>query len=159
MNTAAWINFSPIVSKVIFAYSDPSITSGKINFLSYVFMIVYLPFNFVSIWIIEKKGVRVSVLTAVFMQAVGMWLRVFIKTSFAYVIAGQTLIAIAQPLLYNLPAKISGVWFPQKERLLSTMVGVNFVMFGAVVGFLFPGVVVTQDFDTTEPESKVREKM
>ena len=39
------------------------------------------------------------------------------------------------------------------------MVGANFIMFGAVLGFLFPGVVVTQDFDTAEPENQVREKM
>ena len=58
-------------------------------------MLTYLPFNFVSIWLIENKRIKVTVLTAIFLQAAGMWVRVFIKSSFFYVIAGQTLIAIA----------------------------------------------------------------
>lgn len=60
---------------------------------------------------------------------------------------GQTIIAIGQPFIYNLPTKVSAVWFPKEERVASTMVGVNMSIAGAVLGFYLPELVVTSQPD------------
>lgn len=106
-------------------------------------MIAFPPCTILQIWIVEKMGIRFTVLLGIFIQAIAMIIRSFIQTSFWYVIIGQVMLAMAQPLLNNLPSKISAVWFPAEERMMSTMIGVNAILFGVVIGFLAPGLIVT----------------
>ena len=67
MNTAGWIGFAPIADKVMFAYNDGdrSISESQVNYLSWIFMIMFLPMNFVSVWVIENKGLRISLIIAI----------------------------------------------------------------------------------------------
>jgi hypothetical protein len=44
-----------------------------------------------------------------------------------------------------MPAKLSADWFPPKERVISTMIGVNAAILGCVLGFYAPLVFVTAD--------------
>jgi hypothetical protein len=43
-----------------------------------------------------------------------------------------------------MPAKVSAVWFPPNERLMSTMVGVNTSILGSLIGLYLPSLVVTE---------------
>lgn len=45
----------------------------------------------------------------------GAWVRVGAGASYTFVIIGQTIGALGQPLILNAPPKISGVWFPPKD--------------------------------------------
>ena len=65
MNCTGWICFAPISSKIIFAYKSESVSTFEINYLSFIFMIMFLPMNFISIWVIEKKGLRTAILAGV----------------------------------------------------------------------------------------------
>jgi hypothetical protein len=49
--------------------------------------------------------------------------------------------------MYNQPVKISAVWFPKEERIVSTMIGVNFSIVGNMMGFFLPYVFVTTKVD------------
>ena len=49
--------------------------------------------------------------------------------------------------MYNMPVKISAVWFPKEERIVSTMIGVNMSIVGNMMGFFLPLVFVTADVD------------
>ena len=53
------------------------------------------------------------------------------------------MIAIGQPFLYNMPSKLSAIWFPKAERVRSTMIGANAAIAGCIVGFFLPSVIVT----------------
>ena len=68
---------------------------------------------------------------------------------FIFCTIGQTLLAIGQPFMYNMPAKLSAVWFPPQERLFSTMVGVNTSILGSLVGFYLPVFAVTEELPAT----------
>jgi hypothetical protein len=63
LNTASWINFAPIVDKVLFAFEDK--TAEDINYLSWIFMVAFVPINFLSIWVIESKGIKASLVLGV----------------------------------------------------------------------------------------------
>ena len=67
------------------------------------------------------------------------------NSGFIACLIGQTLLAIGQPFIYNMPAKLSAVWFPPEERLFSTMIGVNTSILGSLVGFYLPVLAVTED--------------
>ena len=72
-------------------------------------------------------------------------MRCFINTDFLFVCIGQTILATAQPLIYNQPVKLSAMWFPKHERIISTMVTVNAAIVGCVVGFFIPSLYVTAE--------------
>ena len=136
MNTAGWICFAAIVDKIKFAY--PGTTALDINYLSWIFMIVYLPMNPIATYMIENHGLRKSLLLGVFIESIGFWLRTFINYSFNYNMLGQVLIAIGQPFIYNQPVKLSSIWFPKEERIVSTMMSVNSSIIGNTIGFFLP---------------------
>lgn len=142
VNCTAWMNFAGLIDKMLVAYGPDGCTTSWLNFFSFVFMILYVPMNFVSTWFIEKKGIRTALLLGVGIQAVGFWIRTFLNQSFAMLILGQTLLGVGQPFIYNLPTKISAVWFPKKERVASTMVAVNMSIVGCITGFFLPLVMV-----------------
>ena len=73
MNTAGWICFASIVDKIRLAYPEASVLN--INYLSWIYMIAYLPINPVATIFIERYGVRKSVLLGVFIETIGYWVR------------------------------------------------------------------------------------
>lgn len=46
--------------------------------------------------------------------------------------------ALGQPFVLSSPAKLAGVWFGDKERAIATTVGSIATPFGAVIGYLLP---------------------
>ena len=60
-----------------------------------------------------------------------------------------------------MPAKLSAVWFPPNERVMSTKVGVNMSILGTVPGFFLPSLFVTaqplpSDQPHTQPDQESR---
>ena len=136
MNTIGWICFSPLVGKMLAAY--PEATVFKLTFLSMIFLLMYIPVNPIAVWLIEKKGIRVSFITGLVIQTIGFWLRSLINTSFSFVIVGQIILSMGQPVIINMCTKLSANWFPKKERVVSSSTGMNFSMLGSSLGFLLP---------------------
>ena len=58
-------------------------------------------------------------------------------------ILGQTVIAFAQPFLYNAPALVTSNWFAYQERSVATMVGTSANLFGVGLGFLVPKMFIS----------------
>jgi hypothetical protein len=59
-----------------------------INYLSFIFLAIYLPANFPSVKIIEKYGTRISLIIGVSLIMIGSWLRVLININFTPLIIG-----------------------------------------------------------------------
>ena len=57
-------------------------------------------------------------------------------------IVGQTIAGIGQPFVYAAPAKLSAVWFGDKERAKATTIGALAIPLGAIVGFVLPAIFV-----------------
>jgi fucose permease len=81
----AWICFSPIFDVLQDAYGVSLLT---VNYLSLSYMMFFIPFNFPSTIVLEKYGLRFSVLFGFFLTVVGLWVRCFINKNFIYVIIG-----------------------------------------------------------------------
>jgi hypothetical protein len=54
-NAVQWITFAPISALVIDYYG---ISSFSVNMMSLVYMIVYIPFNAPSSWIVDSKSLQ-----------------------------------------------------------------------------------------------------
>lgn len=65
-------------------------------------------------------------------------------------LVGQTFLAIGQPFIFNLPTKVSAIWFPKRERTTATMVAVNSAILGFVVGHYLSQVVVYKSINKAD---------
>lgn len=160
LSAFAWIVYSPLIEllKDLFGLSD-----FQVQFMSYSYMLFFLPFNVPSVIALERLGLRGGVLIGICLSAVGIVLKVFIDTSFGFVLTGQILLSIAQPFMYNAPAKVTGNWFPESERSLSTMIGTQMNVAGVVLGFLVPKIFVSpyagQGFSSADEKANYKQQV
>lgn len=106
-------------------------------------MVLFLPFNVPSVVALEKFGLRAGILLGIGLSALGLILKIFINTSYSLVLIGQICLSVAQPFMYNAPAKVTSNWFPLNERSVSTMIGAQANVLGVVLGFLVPKAMIT----------------
>ena len=95
-------------------------------------------------YITEKWGLRVAMLLGCGLMLVGGIIKSFMNSSYTYAIIGQTIIAIAFPLVYINSSKLSENWFPKKQRVMTTMIGMESSVLGVAVGFILPLVCVSK---------------
>jgi len=56
--------------------------------------------------------------------------------------AGQTLLAIGNPFLFNMPQKLSASWFPSDSQTAPMMIGFSMFILGCAISFLLPILVI-----------------
>lgn len=76
-----------------------------------VFFIVFIPLNFPTNYLIEKRGLRIAVVLGLLFSTAGSWMRVAFNSSLSLALAGQTLACFAGPVFLNAPSKLAAVWF------------------------------------------------
>lgn len=112
INGMCWVVFSSISNKTAETYDvDPSI----VTLVPMLYMIVYIPINFPSNWILDTKGIRKGVIIGAVMTALGASIRCMLNLHFIYAILGQFFCAVAQPFILNAPAKIATYWFKENN--------------------------------------------
>lgn len=147
-NALMWVTYAPI-SDLSESYFHASTT--EVNLLAVVFLIFYPLGMALEVAVMKKYGLRVTLLVGSFLTAIGTLLRYIPaqaqappRVCYGIALLGQILGSFAQPLFVNMPAHISGAWFPQKERELSTTVGSLFSPIGNAVGNIFPVLLVSR---------------
>lgn len=110
--------------------------------------ILYLPGTILSVFLMERYGLRVCLTVGAALNAISAWMRYgacFISsphTSFALLLVGQCVGGVAQPIFTNLPSRIAGDWFPVTERDLGTVAGAMSNPLGNAVGSVVPSLLV-----------------
>jgi len=140
-NQAMWIGFAPIEVDVM---KDYGVSSTYVNFLSLVFMIVYLPANFPASYAMDVLGCRWALLVGGCLQTFGAVLRCLPAdpvTARYLVMAGQALAAVGQPFFTDMPPKIAADWFPAYQRVLADTLASLSISVGAAVGFILPATL------------------
>jgi MFS family permease len=86
---------------------------------------MYLPMNFLSIWLIENKGLRVCVVVGSTIMIVGSVMRfVSVFHSSWWWFFGHIVCMSSQAYLKNPVTKIASNWFGDKERGTATAIGI-----------------------------------
>ena len=57
-------------------------------------MLLYLPFNFPSVYIVNNYGLRAATIFGIGLTTIGYWLRCLINNNFYTCLFGQTFMAI-----------------------------------------------------------------
>lgn len=80
-NSYQWIHLN-IIGNIVTKYYRESLPDDKfqrettLDWLSMIYMIVYIPLVFPGTFLLKKKGVRVCLVAGAFLNALGAWLKV-----------------------------------------------------------------------------------
>eukprot|EP00977_Amphora_coffeiformis_P024035 scaffold14974_cov195-Amphora_coffeaeformis.AAC.42 len=138
-----WITFSPVADLTQTYYN---VDTAHVNGLSIVFMGAYVPFTMVSSWVFSRYGIRRGFVVASVLNLLAGGMRyastattiIHSSPSFAMLMMGQTMGAMAQPFFTNMPARLGAIWFPQQERDLAVVVAFLANILGTAVGSVLP---------------------
>lgn len=149
-NALVLLTWSPISDKAQTYWGGINITA--INLLATAFQICYIPGTFLALHLTSKYGLRAALLLGSMLTGVGCVVR-FIGVeihgqasdtiSYVVVFLGTALVALAQPVYLNMPAKVASVWFPLNQRDLAAIIHSLSQPLGSAIGSALPGVLVT----------------
>ncbi|MHA1323959.1 MAG: MFS transporter [Candidatus Helarchaeota archaeon] len=130
-----WINFASISSEAATYYH---VTTDEIDFLSLIFMIVYIGMAIPSAWVIDTKGYKLGASIGAILTGTFGLLRIFAGPDYTLVFIFQAGIAFGQPFVMNAISKLSAQWFPEGERAVATGLGTMALFIGIFFGMLLP---------------------
>lgn len=140
-NAFQWIQYSIIQDAVVKYYDVSSIT---VYWTSMIYMITYIPLIFPASWLLDKTGLRVTTIIGSFGTCLGAWLKVFSvpQDMFWLGFTGQTIVAISQVFILNVPPRLAAVWFGADQVSLACSIGVFGNQLGVALGFVLPPMFV-----------------
>lgn len=122
-NAYQWIQYG-IINNIFMKFYG--VDGFSVDWLSMVYMLVYIPFIFPVTWLLDVKGLRVTALVANALNCAGTWIKVASARSdmFWVTMLGQLFSSVAQVFILGLPARIAGVWFGADEVSTACSIGV-----------------------------------
>jgi len=150
MNQIVWVCFVAIPSSTSNRFD---VNTTSVNFLAMVFPILFFPGLLLSSLTMEKYSLRGTMLIASIMMTTGCIVRflgVVLPSSeghesYALILVGQSVVALAQPFVLNLPGVIAGRWFGAEERDLATTIGTLSNILGQAIGQAIAPICVKEN--------------
>ncbi|XP_011384380.1 major facilitator superfamily domain-containing protein 7 [Pteropus vampyrus] len=148
-NATLWLSFAPVADTIAQHFL---LSTEQINWLSLVYFVVSIPSGVVAIWVLDSVGLRWAIVLGAWLNFAGSVLRalpcmvVGIQDPFAFLMGGQSLCALAQPLIIFSPAKLAALWFPEHQRATANMIGTMSNPLGVLAAnVLSPALVKKED--------------
>ncbi|CAJ0927802.1 unnamed protein product, partial [Mesorhabditis belari] len=140
-NGAQWIIYS-IISPIISDFYG--VSYAAINWTSMVYMLTYIFFFIPAAWLLDKYGLRLSILLGAAGNCIGAWIRIFSTTPDAFWITmiGQTIVGASQMFTLGAPPRLAAVWFGADEVSTACAAGVFGNQLGIAIGFVLPPMIV-----------------
>ncbi|KAA8582903.1 hypothetical protein FQN60_015449 [Etheostoma spectabile] len=114
VNAFQWIQYS-IIANVFTRYYG--VTNDKVDWLSIVYMVVYIPLIFPATWLLDRKGLRLTALLGAGLNCIGAWLKCASVSPelFGVTVTAQVVCSVAQVFILGLPSRVASVWFGPGE--------------------------------------------
>lgn len=133
-----WLNFAALVN---FLKAKYNVEEDIVMLLILSFPLFYVLLSVNAGALIDKKGYKKIITFGVILMSIGSIVRIF-DSSFWVLLAGQCLIAIAQPYIINGISKLVADWFAEKDAGGAVGMGTAFMFIGMALGIaLTPGLV------------------
>uniref|UniRef100_A0A674M9N7 Choline/ethanolamine transporter FLVCR1 n=1 Tax=Takifugu rubripes TaxID=31033 RepID=A0A674M9N7_TAKRU len=141
VNAFQWIQYSIITNVFTHFYG---VTNDKVDWLSIVYMVVYVPLIFPATWLLDRRGLRLTAVLGAGLNCAGAWLKCasVSRELFGLTLTAQVVCAVAQVFILGLPSRIASVWFGPREVSTACATAVLGNQFGTAIGFLLPPVLV-----------------
>ncbi|XP_072906968.1 heme transporter FLVCR1 isoform X1 [Hemitrygon akajei] len=141
INAFQWIQYS-IISNIFSTFYQ--VSYEQIDWLSVVYMLVYVPLIFPAAWLLDKKGLRIVALLGSGLNCIGAWIKIASvrRDLFGVTMFAQTVCSIAQIFILGLPSRVASVWFGPREVSTACASAVLGNQLGVALGFLLPPILV-----------------
>lgn len=118
--------------------------NDKIDWLSIVYMVAYVPLIFPATWLLDRRGLRLTALLGSGLNCAGAWLKcASVRPDlFGVTVTAQVICSVAQVFILGLPSRIASVWFGPREVSTACATAVLGNQLGTAIGFLLPPVLV-----------------
>ncbi|XP_017773171.1 PREDICTED: uncharacterized MFS-type transporter C09D4.1-like [Nicrophorus vespilloides] len=122
-NAMQWVQYS-IISEVITNYYK--VSTDWVNWTSMIYMVLYIPFIFPGSYILDKLGLRVSVIIGIIGTCAGSWIKVgsVHPDRFWVGFLGHSIVALSQVFILSVPARLAAVWFGPSQVSSACSIGV-----------------------------------
>ncbi|XP_037305860.2 feline leukemia virus subgroup C receptor-related protein 1 isoform X2 [Pungitius pungitius] len=149
VNAFQWIQYGIIANVFARFYG---VTNDKVDWLSIVYMAVYVPLIFPATWLLDRRGLRLTALLGAGLNCAGAWLKCASAgpARFAVTVGAQVICSVAQVFILGLPSRIASVWFGPREVSTACATAVLGNQLGTAIGFLLPPVLVPNTPDNIE---------
>lgn len=108
-----WLTFASISGVAQEFYQSSAL---RIDFLSMIYMLVFIVMSIPASYIIDTYGLKKGLLIGAVLTGVFGVLKAWGAQSLLVVTIAQTGLAFAQPFILNAVTKVGAVWFPVNER-------------------------------------------
>lgn len=154
-NAFNWIQY-PIISNVVTKFYN--VTEERIDWMSLVYMWVYVPLVFPVTFLLERTGLRIIALIACLLNTVGAVIKTLACQPHLYQLAfiGQITMAIANVFILGVPSKLAATWFGENEVSTACAIGVFGNQIGIALGFLVPPLIVSGNKDNDDIGTSLR---
>ncbi len=150
MSQVIWITFAGITDESAGFYG---VSNGLILLLSLMFMLAYIPFNFLACWAIDRFGLKWGTGIGVIIMGVFGFLRPVIPGNYGWLLFCTIMTAIGQPFILNSFTKLAATWFPEKEKTLATGLGTMAMLLGVIITFLTAPMLLGADPNNPDPST------
>ncbi|MBN3306541.1 DIRC2 protein, partial [Amia calva] len=148
MQGMVWNTWGPIQNSVKHAYGFTAIDIAMLVLWGPIGFIPWLLF----MWLMDKKGLRVSLLLSAFLMVVGTAMRSIplhdLTVKKWLIHGGQLLNGLAGPTIMSAPPLLSTTWFAPDQRATATAVASLVNYLGAAGSFLIGPLVVPAPNET-----------
>jgi FLVCR family feline leukemia virus subgroup C receptor-related protein len=142
-----WITWSPLSSMMAVYWG---VSESSVDALAGIYLYVYLPCSFVSLWLVNRYGMRYGLLCGATLNLLGALVRWRFVDMYSLVYSGTFLCAVAQTFTLATPPLLAGHWFGAHERASATAFGVLMNLAGVAVGL---GATIVVDFQGRATET------
>ncbi|XP_026136154.1 solute carrier family 49 member A3 [Carassius auratus] len=146
-NAMSWLTFAPVADQTA-QYLQVSL--NLVNWLSLVYVVVAIFFSLITTWVLDTLGLRFSLIMGSWLNMLGAILRVIGVLNcipewaiFPMVMGGQTLCALAQPLVIFAPTKLAAIWFPDHQRATANMMASMANTVGLLLANIFSPMIIS----------------
>ncbi|XP_046583268.1 feline leukemia virus subgroup C receptor-related protein 1-like [Haliotis rubra] len=152
-----WIHLN-IIANIVVRYYNSSLPGDSlqqetaVDWLSLVYMLVYVPTIIPAMMLLNSKGLRVNNIVGSFLNTMGAWLKVGAlgPERFPVLMTGQVLCGLAEVFVVSIPPRLAAVWFGPDQVSTATSLGVFGNQIGVAVGFLIPPILVDNSPNITD---------
>jgi MFS family permease len=150
MAQVQWLAHAPIerAAEVYYQGRFNPFSFFNIDFLANSYMIFYLIMCIPASYLISTFGLVRGIGTGAVLMIIGAAIKGFSGDSFTMVLAGQIILAIAQPFVINAPTALAAKWFPVKERAIATGLATLAQYIGILIAMVVtPMLIVSSSSD------------
>lgn len=136
-----WLTFASIAGAAQEYYSA---TSMQIDFLSMIYMIVFIVLSIPASYIIDTYGLKRGLMIGAILTGIFSIMKALFADNFIAVAIAQTGLAAAQPFILNAVTKVGAQWFPKNERATVAGIGSLAQYVGIIIALALTPILVFQ---------------